>query len=113
MKKADFVMAIAFIAIGASLIAAASVTIGNSHPGDKYESVRSLLKSTGLVIAVVGIGILIYEESRRSSAIMPVYRRIDPPRVPGATSFCEHCGRSVVPGNVKCNWCGTKIRWNE
>jgi len=113
MKKADFVMAIAFIAIGASLIAAASVTIGNSHPGDKYESVRSLLKSTGLVIAIIGIGILIYEESRKSSAIMPDYRRIDPPRIPGATNFCEHCGRPVVPGMVKCNWCGTKIRWKE
>ncbi len=113
MKKADLVMAIAFIVIGVFLIAVASVFTGNSYSGDKYESARSLLRSTGLVIAVIGIGILIYEESRKSSAIMPTYRRTDPPRIPGATNFCEHCGRLVVPGMVKCNWCGTKIRWKE
>ncbi|MBU0623318.1 MAG: DUF2321 domain-containing protein [Candidatus Thermoplasmatota archaeon] len=113
MKKADSVMAVAFIVIGASLIAVASLSAGNGHSGDKYESIRPLLGSTGLIIAIIGIGILIYEESRKSSAIMPEYRRIDPPRIPGATNFCEHCGRPVVPGMVKCNWCGTKIRWNE
>ena len=110
MKKADLIMAIAFIVIGVSLIVVASVFTGNNRSGDKYESVRSLLGPTGLLIAVIGIGILIYEELRKSSAIMPDFRRIDPPRIPGATNFCEHCGRSVVPGMVKCNWCGTKIR---
>jgi hypothetical protein len=113
MKKADLVMAIALIAIGASLIAAASVLTGNGQPGDKYESARALLRYSGLLIAIVGIGILIHEESRKSSAIIPDYRRIDPPRFPGATNFCEHCGRPVVPGMDKCNWCGTKIRWKE
>ena len=113
MKNADTVLAIAFIAIGASLIAIAVVFAGNGDSGDKTESVRSQLWSYGLVIAVIGIGILIYEESRKSPAMMPEYRRIDPPRIPGATNFCEHCGRSVVPGMVKCNWCGTKVRWKE
>ena len=113
MKKADLIMAIAFIVIGVSLIVVASVFTGNNRSGDKYESVRSLLGPTGLLIAVIGIGILIYEESRKSSAIMPDFRRIDPLRIPGATNFCEHCGRPVVPGMVKCNWCGTKIHWKE
>ena len=70
---------------------------------DRYSAIRvagMIALVIGAVVAVCGF-ILLKREPTVLEFTVPVTAT-----VPGAVNFCEHCGRQLSPGAVRCPACG-------